>query len=54
MKVPSVTGRKPKVPQGPASDTFALAFWRTVESASRRHCRVSSASEHPAASEKSS
>jgi len=53
MKEPSVTGRKAKEPNGLASETLALAFWRTSVSASRRHWSVSVELEQPAATEKS-
>jgi hypothetical protein len=50
---PSVTGTKANVPNGLASETFALAFWTTCVSAWRRHWSFSVELAHPAAETKS-
>lgn len=45
MKMPSVTGEKPKVPKEPDSDTIALAFCSTAVSAFTKQRKVANRGE---------
>jgi len=40
MRVPSVTGRNPQVPDRPLAETMALACWRISVSLLTRHAKI--------------